>query len=536
MRNRWLVGTAAVFTGAFLLSGALRVLTYHKDLFESFSQLFCGSLLLLWMMTVRNRVTDRRLRRLILGTAASLLLFLVLQVFRGNLTFGEPVLQRYFWYSYYIPYIGTPLMLFLCALAAFRPQDRPLPRWSRLAVAATAALSLCALTNDLHQLMFRFPHGVFRDTEIFSPGPVFWFYFICYGALFLAGFLITLRKAWAIRRGLSFLLPLVPPLLLGVWMVLNLLHSAPRLGGVMLWTQSDCFCFAFAACLELCIQIGLFPANSGYGPLFSRLELSAAILDRAGTPVRRSGGLSYPFPARNDLDVRTQPISGGSVAWAVDLGPVLALNRKLEKVNRQLEQRGVFLREERRMKKERTELETRNSLYERISRVVGSQLAEIEALSEGGDAEFTKNLPRICVLTAFVKRRSNMELLAADGRLSIEELGAALTESLEYLRLCRVQTAVAVTGAGELSAASVISAYEHVQALIMEGLDTMQALFVRAAMDDGGLELRLLLRTDNLSWDFARSFPGGGVRPLVRVSMDNGDLSVVLRFEEGGDD
>jgi hypothetical protein len=218
----------------------------------------------------------------------------------------------------------------------------------------------------------------------------------------------------------------------------------------------------------------------------------------------------------------------------VDLSPVFSLNRKLEEINRKLEQRSVFLREEGQMNKERAELETRNSLYARISQVVGSQLAEIEVLSEGGDAEFTKNLPRICVLTAFVKRRSNMELLAAGGRLSVEELGAALTESLEYLQLCGVQTAVTVVGTGELPAAVIISAYEHVQALIMEGLDTMEALFVRANKDGAGLELRLMLRTDNLSWDFERSFPGGGARPLVRVSMDSGDLSVVLRFEEGG--
>ena len=75
-----------------------------------------------------------------------LLLFLILQIFRGNLTFGEPVLERYFWYGYYIPYIVTPLMLFLCALAAYRAPERPLPRWSWLVTAATAASRWCSGT------------------------------------------------------------------------------------------------------------------------------------------------------------------------------------------------------------------------------------------------------------------------------------------------------------------------------------------------------------------------------------------------------
>ena len=535
MHDRGLRRAMAVFACAFLLCGALRVLTYHRDLCEGFSQWFCGVLLLLWAVTVRSRVTDRRLRRLILGTAASLLLFLILQLFRGCLTFGKPVLQRYFWYSYYIPYIATPLLLFLCALAAYRPGEQPLPRRAWCAAAAIAALALCALTNDLHQWMFRFPGGVFRDTEEFSPGPVFWLYFFCYGALLLAGFIITLRKAWRIRRALSFLIPLIPLLLLAVWMFQNLRHAAPAVGGVKLWVQSDCFCFAFTAYLELCIQIGLIPANTGYGSLFSALKLSAAILDTAGRPVRRSAGEQYPFPVREDLLVRTQPIGGGSVAWAVDLRRVLSLNEQLEEAARQTEHRNAYLREKGRMKKELTELETRNRLYAQVSRAVQARQEEIGRLSE---TDFRRNLPRICVLTAYVKRRCNMELLTAEGSLCLEELTAALTESLDAVRLCGVETALTASGSGELPAALVISAYEHVLAVVLEGLDTMRAVLLRASGADGDdpfIEIRMLLKTDNLSWDFERPFPGaGGVRPQVRVSMDEGDLSVALRFTEGG--
>ena len=241
MGNRGLLRSMVLFAGLFLLCGTLRVLTYHRDLCECFSQLFCAAMLLFWSIRVWNRVTDRRLRRLILSAAGSLLLFLLLQMFRGCLTFDKLTYQRYLWYGYYIPYITTPLLLFLCALAVYRPREEPLPRWSRPVAAVTAALALCALTNDLHQWMFRFPGGVFVDADHYSPGLAFWLYFACYGALLLAGFIIALRKAWKIRRGLSFLIPLLPPLLLGVWMIQNLLHAAPAVGGVKIWVESDCF-------------------------------------------------------------------------------------------------------------------------------------------------------------------------------------------------------------------------------------------------------------------------------------------------------
>ena len=71
MRNRGLWRTAICFTGAFLLCGALRVLTYHKDLFEGFSPLFCGRLLLFWAVRCWSRIPSWR-------SALTLLLWTVL--------------------------------------------------------------------------------------------------------------------------------------------------------------------------------------------------------------------------------------------------------------------------------------------------------------------------------------------------------------------------------------------------------------------------------------------------------------------------
>ena len=526
----------ALMAGLFLLSGALRVLTYHMDFCDGFSSLFCAVLLLLWALTIRTRVTDRRLRRLILCTAGSLLLFLIVQLIRGNLIFGDPVLARYCWYSYYIPYIGTPLFIFLCALAVYRPQGRPLPRWAWAVAAAAAVLALCALTNDLHQLTFRFPGGVFRDTDDYRPGPFFWVYFACYGLLLLTGFLVSVVKAGRIRRGLSFLLPTVPALLLGAWMVLNLLHVAPAIGGVKLWVESECFAFGIAAYLECCIQIGLIPANTGYGPLFSRLELSAVILDRAEKPVYRSGGLAWPFPERESLTVGRQAVGGGSVVWATDVSAVLKLNRRVEENARELAQRNAFMKEEGRMKKEMAALDTRNRLYEQITRAVAPELQELEALSREDGPAFPQNLPRICVLTAIIKRRSNLELLSEGGELSLEELDAALQETFEYLRLCGVQTALSVSGSASQPAAAVISAFEHVRAVILAALGGLRVFFVRVSLgEDGALELRLLLQAENFSWDFSRDVPTSvRIPPAIRVNMDQGELTIVFRYPKGG--
>ena len=283
---------AALVAGVFVLCGLLRVLTYQRDLLDGFSQLLAGALLLIWTIEVQTRVTDRRLQRLILCTAASLLLFLTAQLFRGCMHFDSPVLARCYWSCYYIPFIATPLMLFLCSLAVWRPR---------------------------------------------------------------------------------------------------------------------------------------------------------------------------------------------------------------------------------------------------------TQLEEIEALSRQAPQDFMKTLPRLCLLTAYVKRRCNMELLSEDGSLPLEELEAALTESLEYLKLNGVEKALSFTGGGRLPAGLVISAYEHLHVLASDALDAMQSLVLRvcgAAASEGEaafLELRLLLRTRHPSWDLAWPVPGiSAPQPRVQFSVEGRDLCLVLRFEEGG--
>ena len=185
------------------------------------------------------------------------------------------------------------------------------------------------------------------------------------------------------------------------------------------------------------------------------------------------------------------------------------------------------------MKKERTELEYRTRIYEQISRVLRPQLDRLEALSGAEGDALAANLPELCVLTTYVKRRSNMELLRADGTLPAEELSAALTETVDALRLAGVDAAVGPDAAGTLDAETVISAYEACFSLIMDCLSELRAFYVLVSADPN-LELRLMLRTEDLGRTSIDCFPATAVVPRTHVSIENGDMVIVLTFAEGG--
>ena len=86
----------ALFTAAFLLWGVFRNLLWEVPFTYSFSSLYGGVLVILWAITVQKRITDDRLRSLMLLSAIFLLLHFFIQFLRYELFDGNMTAQRYY--------------------------------------------------------------------------------------------------------------------------------------------------------------------------------------------------------------------------------------------------------------------------------------------------------------------------------------------------------------------------------------------------------------------------------------------------------
>lgn len=202
------------------------------------------------------------------------------------------------------------------------------------------------------------------------------------------------------------------------------------------------------------------------------------ILDAAGKPVYRTAAAPHPFLQSDTEKLVFHPISGGSVEYLVDISHVQGLNQQLAERTQQIETRNAYIAEATRIKQERAEVENRNKLYDRVSEIAKPQLEQIDRLLDKQGGCGTKELARIAVLEAYIKRRSNMELLAASGPLTAAELISAVTESLDYIRLYGVNTAAGAVGTGVHPSEMVIAAYEHIEAIAEESLDTLSDMIV----------------------------------------------------------
>ena len=126
-----------------------------------------------------------------------------------------------------------------------------------------------------------------------------------------------------------------------------------------------------------------------------------------------------------------------------------------------------------------------------------------------------------------------MELMAADG-LPLEELAAAVRESLENIRLCGAATALRIVGHGEFPAGMIVAAYEHFEDIVEASMDSLSDLLVVIRAEESRLTLRMLMQADAIEYA-ARPHPDdAGFTRRLTVSTDNPDTLVTLALMKGG--
>ena len=524
----------AAITAAFLLYGLLRVTLYGQDFADLISQLFSGAVILVWGEFIWGRVTDRRQRRLLICLTAFLLLLLLMQTVNYRFAQNREDLRRYAWYGYYVCEMGAAILFYYAAVFCGLEPEEKAGAISHLLPAAGASACLGILTNDLHSLAFSF------TTEIRLPGspkhfgPFYYLFFTLLFFLPLVAFVLFLRKHRTIQKKKSlFLLPL-PLLFMTLLFILDTLDRTLRVGGVKVWQTGEVFCFCVIAFLEMCIDYGMIPANTGYGEAFSLIGSRAVILDKEGKVRYASSEADYPFADDEDTLVREHPVSGGKIVWQTDVAELRRLNRGLEETAARIEARNTYLASRTKIEKERAETEARSRIYDGINCALRPQLDRIRAMADGPEAAFDERLPDIAVLCAYIKRRSNMELMAGDGRLPFEELSLAVSESLNYIRLKGVNAALSASGDGIFPAEMLIRAYELIERIVEEALESMTALVVLLKAKQGELSLRLLVSAASFTLPFNKTGSGEDERMDVSVTKEGQDLIFHCRFREGG--
>ncbi len=521
-----------LFTLAFLLGGFIHVIMGPWDFTSCIAQIYYSALVLVWAVTIDYRIVDRRVRHLMLLTAVLFMTAFFLQMCRYRVFEEFLTACRYFWYGYYVPIILIPVLFLFVVLHLHLQEDEKPDRRFLLMLIPAALLLLLVMTNDLHQLIFRFTSGTEGVSGTYTHGILFYSIYIWTIGVLAFSLYLAIRKCRIPSIGRKLWMPLYFALY-GILVVLSI-FDIPKIAGTSVWIFIECLAMSIIGMEESCIQLGLIPANSSYRTIARLANKPFVIADGNGTPVYNAEVAKEMGRHTETVQLHTKPIKGGSVTWAVDLSEILRLNREIEKATESIESRNEYLKTENSLKEEQSRLRARNVLYNRIAEIVSPQLDTIGHLLDENVDE--KSLAKLAFLNAYIKRRSNMELLKEDkGHIPTEELASAIRESCEYLKLGGVDALLHITPAGKLSADTVLCLYEAFEDVVEGYLDTLQYLLVNITMRSGLPVLRMTLQAEGADMDSLESsvarFDEGF---LTTVQNDDGAITITVTKEEGG--
>ena len=463
MSIKWRERIAAIaFLLVFFIIGPIANVTWDEPLSIT-STMFFSSLSIIWTISIGSRITRRRERRYFISLGLMMLLWMIERAVKFSPFLRNETVERLLWYGYYIPIIIMPLLSLRIALCLGKPEEGQPNRLFRLLYVPAGLLIAGILTNDYHQLAFRFAPGFYNWTNNYSYAVLYYLTVAWSMLCILAALVISVRfssLSGSRKRGL------IPLAVLGVSVAGVAVYVLTDFQLTRLMNVPELYCFSVAAYWEACLLTGLIPSNTGYDLLFKHSHLYATIEDSGKHAVYRTA----LRPEGGSFIKHEQPISGGIVEWFEDITAVTAQKRKLETISSDLAQRAELQQNENTLKEEKTRLAEQQRIYGQINVSLMPQTEHIRTLvakaSESEEA-WKQNMPWVCVIGAFIKRKSNLMLLAEKhSTMELAELGLAYRESLSYLELAGVSVAIGTLPRVKLSAGSVLYAYEEFEKLI----------------------------------------------------------------------
>ena len=463
-----------LFVGLLVLAGLFHVIehTIHDisavgephyavvTLFFCLELVIYTVLIIFWIQSVHTRLLPSRARNYMVIVALLMIFYLVLRAYKYRIA-GEDAVMRLSWYAYYIPMTFIPA-LFLMVCIRIKKGTAKLKVDEKIFLIPAAVLSGLIMTNDLHHLIFVPEPGLSNfigKSGTYTYRVTFYITYAWIILAILAGIILLIRTfGLKQKRRLLYLGGII-----AVWLILTQLPTLKKFIEITPpYETPEIHIFTMLAVFEFAIRQRLIPYNENYAGFFASLPMPVMITDKKYNPVYRSAGsidlepsvlaeaLNAPIYPIPDGKLSGRPIRGGYTFWIEDESDIRHANEELNEANELLKGENTLIEYENNQKEENAYLRLHHHIYHEIAQEMYPYQKRIEDLlneAKPGTQEFPGLVAEVSVLNAFVKRKTNMLLVASEHDvIDINELLLAVSESGRYLEFVGLKTSVDETG------------------------------------------------------------------------------------------
>ena len=295
----------------------------------------------------------------------------------------------------------------------------------------------------------------------------------------------------------------------GVWVLLSAVgiwffsdyFVRPFLAGlpypIRLYNAPEMYVFGMLSIFEICIRYRLIPYNENYSGFYRKLKLPSAITDRSLFPVYRTvnklsadqndllKSLNGPVEMSGDRKLYGKTISSGYAFWEEDESRIHRIQEKLNEANETIEQENDLIKAETEQKEKDAYLRSRHRIYHEIAAELYPTQMKIEKLLESAEPDsenFSKRIAEVCILNAYVKRKTNLLLMAEEREtLNLSDLFLALKESADYLTLAGLHTTAMESMDKEYPSRTVIDFYDSFEMIAEQLIGKVSSMMVSYA-------------------------------------------------------
>lgn len=485
---------------AIIICGIIRALTINSEIVAGQNVIipfaYIGALFQ-WLISIRRRFIQKDMRRYLIIAVFLMILLLAERFVKYEYAETESTFCRLLWYAYYVSFTMIPVLLFLTSLHVGKTNQDVIDRRWKLIIVPAIVVIVGIMTNDIHQLAFRFNPGMVNWPTEYSRGILYYLSVIISG-IALTGIVVVVFKNGLKKNVAKHMwLPIVVALV-GILYAFSYTSTLDQTSKGLLqrmYEFPEFACFFFMAFFESLIIMRLIPSNSGHETFFMVSSLRAGLTDNDYKICLKSEEWNTPSvaaikraerrPMYLDDDkaiLRCQSVSGGHFYWMEDVAELIKVNEYLSETCDYLEEEQVMLNETVKLEESRKSTAEQNRLYDMVSKRLQPQLDNMAVILDHLSADeetFKEQMRYVGILGAYIKRRSNLLLLSGvNDTIDSGELALSVEELLSYVSLSKISCLADIDRNIMLDNEYALALFELLEKIIENAMPEMTALMM----------------------------------------------------------
>ena len=463
----------------YLFWGILRTLIYIG--------LYIG-----WGISIHKRVVQKAAKNTLIFISGLMIFWFIVRSIKYFFAMDVNV-ERYLWYSYYLPMLFIPQAAVQTAVLLGQPEEYILPKWLKLLYVPTTLCFLLVLSNDFHQCVFSFAAGEVWTDKGYSYAWGYYTVLLWEVVCAVAAFALMVYKCRLSQRK-----KYLPVIGIGISILYAIIYASGAewmqvIGGDI----TAALCLMFVCIFESCIYCGLIQTNTGYEQLFEVCTMGAQITDRnycvrytsanameLSEAVMREAEKGDVVVDKKTL-IQNRPIQGGHILWQEDIEYIIMLLERMEENRKTIEESNCLEQENYQTKAKINMLREKNRLYDKLQTQTAGQIGLLNELLSRYEVEedlvkSRRLLAKISVIGTYIKRYGNLIFIGERAEISdVAELGACLEESFSSLKLMGIECALTAPAGERIYVQDAVRIYSFFESIVEACVNSIQFMWVK---------------------------------------------------------